>query len=167
MKKTSYYSWLREALWAIATLFVSAMLLFPIWRSINYQYSAEHFGLIFLALTYFRYIFFFRQIPFVKPRFIRWIWGFLNIVLFIALIFRLQYYTDLFESFSLYRFTVEPHDLSIQEETTLLYSMRGQILFFTTLLFLSIVGFQFRILQSMFYGNKPTSTETIYKKDSL
>lgn len=158
-------SYVREFIWLGFAALAAAAFLFPVVRSIRYHFLVENALLIILSLTYLRYAITFRDLPWVRPRPVRWIWGFVNILLLIALFFRLQRFTELFESFSLYVFTDVPHDLSIGAEGELLGYIQAQILAFAALFIVSTLALEFRILRSLFRRGRER-TEIIYRNES-
>lgn len=152
-----------EPLWLIVTAIFCGALLYPIFSQIwvKNRYLINWFVFWFIGLTYIRYIVTFKQLLFLKPKPVRWLWFIFNIFIIVFSISQLQHLISIQDSFSLYVYTDIKHHLSVAAEGELLNYIKWLTLLGSVVLFVGVIGYNFMLLKSFWRRSKVQKETTI------
>ena len=137
-----------EALWLLITVVVICIFLLPIYSHIemNYPFYFENAIIIFLAITFIRYLFLLKHHWIAKSNWIKGLFMFIPIPIFIFLIDSLYDFQALYDERGISSIM---DNLSFKQQKNLGLYIRSQMIFFWAAAFISNAIMPFRMLVSI------------------
>jgi hypothetical protein len=142
-----------ELIWWIIAFALAYAVIYPITSQAEYVHILPNMLNVVLSVTYIRYILTFRQLWFLKNRYLRIGWFFFNIYLFVYILNRLEFVTGAINSFAVFDL-FKHHDLTLSSEKQLIDYISVQYSSFSIAAFVGIRGFNIRILGSFWSRSK-------------
>lgn len=129
MNQANMLQWLREGLWLLLTLIVVAIVLFPLFGSINSDYLLSNAMFIAFAFTYFRYTVFLNMVPYLKPVWTRVLLIIINITLFFQGLRLIQEFLFVIDNYTISNFltTASMFEFTEQSQEMFLYFKRSYV----------------------------------------
>ena len=159
--RENFLALLKETLWWIITAMITYALLYPITTAIYYLYTDIHAAFIFVSLTYFRWSITFKQLPFLRPAWIRFLLFTANFVLFIYLMQYEQTLIGKLDNFFTEDFGFPRVIMYDDVKQELFKYLTAEILLFATGSLVMIAAFQLRLTISYWQYYKHATTRML------
>jgi len=92
---------LQEIIWIVIALVISSWVVLPLYLKLNYVFIIENFLLVFYAIMLVRLVLFFRNVPWLKPTWVRFVLFIINLNLFIFITRKEQNFISIYDSFAI------------------------------------------------------------------
>lgn len=124
-------AWIFELLWIILALVVTAIVILPVYGTIDWSYLKYNVAMVFLSVTYFRQFLFIRRIPYLAKIWMRVLLILLLGVLFFQFMIVIQHFFWDMDGATISRFLTPEKALEHSEHITSKYLyFRREFIFF-------------------------------------
>lgn len=103
---------LQEFIWWIIAAVISIGVLIPLITQITYLHLYVNMLIIFIAVIYFRYSFFYYDLPWLRPAWVRFLISLISINLIVFNIRQAQYFISIYDAFTIEDLGTPHHPLS-------------------------------------------------------
>lgn len=142
------YHILREITWLLLTAMAIYAVLYPVISKIDYIYWKINVFFIFTAITYFRYSVSLKNLPFLRPAWVRFALFAINLSLFIYIAQNEQKLISLADNFYLEDFGFPHVFINDTAKRDLIKYIYTETVFFATASLVTLSAFQLRLIVS-------------------
>lgn len=138
----------KEILWLIVAFIIAILIQLPIINEIEYKFIVANTLVIIISVFYFRMVLDFKNMFFLRKKWIKYFLFATNLFLFVFIVTRIQKVLLLFDLFSVSTFSEISNSLSNETEMFLLNYIQKEYLFFSLFSLLVIVVLNSKIIAS-------------------
>ena len=151
--KTKINYLIKEFLWLLIAFLVCAIVQFPIYQKIEYKFLLSNSLIIVASVLYIKSALDFKNLIYLKNKWIRIVFFVVNLFVFISIIPTLQNIIILFDSFTIMSFTDKFVLLSPPTESFLLKYIQNEYLLFSIVTIIGLIIVNILILKSFWNKN--------------
>jgi len=137
-----------EILWWVIGIVVAAFVMYPLYSKMDYNFLYINGLFVVLAVLYFRYIIFFKQILWLQSLWFRFILFAININLFIYLLRKEQFFMTVYDTFLIQDLGKPFHVLSLSEMEKIYNYFFQEVNIAITACMVLIIVFNIRLILS-------------------
>lgn len=139
---------LKEIIWVLIALIVAAIVQFKIVQTIDYKFLISNTLVIFISVYYLRAIVDFKNMFFIKNKWLKYFMFAFNLFLFVFLVTRMQKLVVIYDSFTITAYANSFVLLSTDVEAKTIEYIHKEFLFFGIFSLVSIVFFNIKTITS-------------------
>jgi hypothetical protein len=147
MKKTLLYV-SQELIWLLIAAVFAVMLVYPLYRKVEYTFLTENLLLAFYAIMLLRMVVFFHGVIWLKPLWMRFLMFVINLNLFFLIIRKEQNFLTIYDSFTMEDLGKPKTPLSLSQMEKLFHYFYYEINMVVISCLVMIVLFCFRLIHS-------------------
>jgi hypothetical protein len=144
----------QEIVWILLALLIATAVVYPLYRVLDYVFLVDNFLIVFYVVMLFRWTLFFKEVPWLKSRWLHFFLLVVNLNLFVFVISRMQRFFDVFDSFFIDDLGKPKMDLSLSEGEKLMHYFYYEINISVVFVLVLIVMFIGRMIHNYWSKTK-------------